>query len=195
MIREAGLMPHHWWAFALRGVAAIVFGVLAWAWPGLTIATLVLLFGAFAIVNGVMAIISAFRTHDHVWLLVVEGVLGILAGIVAFAWPGITALTLLFFIAGWAIITGIFEVVAAVRLRQVVEHEWMWIVGGVLSVIFGILLFAQPGSGALAVVWLIGLYAILFGIAMFVVAWRVYELEHAQHGHPGGAGLQQPIAP
>jgi uncharacterized membrane protein HdeD (DUF308 family) len=195
MAQEAGLVPHHWWAFALRGVVAIVFGILAFAWPGLTLATLIFLFGAFAIINGIMAIISAIRTHERVWLMLLEGVLGIIAGIVTFAWPGLTGLVLLYFIAAWAIVTGIIEVISAVRLRNHVAHEWSWIIGGVLSVVFGILLLAQPGAGALAVAWLVGIYAVLFGVSMILVAWRVYELEQSEHGHPGSEGLHQPIAP
>ncbi|MBV9134352.1 MAG: DUF308 domain-containing protein, partial [Chloroflexi bacterium] len=119
MFVEAGVVPRHWWTFALRGVAAIAFGILAFAWPGLTVASLVLLFGAFSLVNGVMTIISAIRrtATEHVWLLLLEGVLGIIAGLAVFTWPGITALILLYWIAAWAIVTGVMEAISAVRLR------------------------------------------------------------------------------
>ncbi|HEV2235870.1 MAG TPA: DUF308 domain-containing protein, partial [Ktedonobacterales bacterium] len=150
---ETGVVPRHWWAFALRGVAAVGFGVLAFAWPGITLATLVLFFGAFALVNGVMAIISAIRSGgDHLWVLLLEGGLGILAGIAVFSWPAMTALVLLYFIALWAIVTGVLEVISALRLRKVIEHEWAWIVSGALSIVFGLIMIAQPGAGALAVI-------------------------------------------
>jgi uncharacterized membrane protein HdeD (DUF308 family) len=193
---EGGVVPRHWWAFGLRGVAAVVFGILAFAWPGLTLGVLVLLFGAFALVDGVVAIISAIRSRgDHVWALLLEGVVGILAGLAVMNWPGITALLLLYFISAWAVVTGVLEIISGVRLREII-NEWAWIVGGALSVVFGILLIINPGAGALAVVWLIGIYAILYGISLFALAWRFHELEEAQHGgHPGGESLHQPVAP
>jgi len=193
---EIGVVPRHWWAFALRGLAAIIFGILAFGWPGLTLVTLALFFGSFVLVNGVMAIISAIRTKgDHLWVLLLEGTLGILAGLLVLAMPGITALLLLFVIAAWAIATGILDIVSAIRLRTIIEHEWAWILAGVLSVLFGIVLLAQPGAGALAVAWIIGIYAVLFGITMLFVAWRIRALERTEHGHRGGAGVQQPVAP
>lgn len=173
-----GVVPRHWWALALRGLAAVVFGILAFALPGITLAVLVLLFGAYAIVDGVLAIVSAFRSGGHhLWYLLVEGVVGILAGVAAFTWPGLTALVLLFIIAGWAILTGILEVISAVRLREVIENEWAWIAGGVLSVVFGLVMLISPGTGALALVWLIGAYAVLFGISLIVLAWQVRNLQ------------------
>jgi uncharacterized membrane protein HdeD (DUF308 family) len=197
MLNQEGVMPTHWWAFGLRGAVAVVFGILCFALPGLTLGVLVLLFGAFALVDGVMSIISAIRSQgDHVWSMVLRGVLGILAGIVVFVWPGMTALVLVYFIAAWAVVTGVLEVFSAIRLRKVV-NEWAWIIGGVLSVLFGVLIMANPGAGALALVWVIGIFAILEGITLFVMAWRVHELEEAaEHGgHPGGESLHQPAAP
>jgi uncharacterized membrane protein HdeD (DUF308 family) len=191
-----GVAPRHWWAFAVRGIVAIIFGVLAFIWPGLTLATLVLLFAAFALVNGVMAIISAIRTRgDHVWLLLLEGVLGIVAGLLVFSWPGITALLLVYVIGVWAVIAGVLEIISAVRLRKLVRHDWAWMISGALSIVFGLLMLANPGAGALALAWLIGAYAVLFGITMCAVAWRVYELERSQRGHPGSASVQQPVVP
>jgi uncharacterized membrane protein HdeD (DUF308 family) len=193
---EHGLAPHHWWAFVIRGIAAIIFGVLAFVWPGLTLAALIFMFAIFALVNGIMAIISAIRTRgEHVWLLLLEGILGIVAGLLVFSWPGITALLLVFVIGVWAVLTGVLEVISAMRLRKVVNHEWAWVISGVLSVVFGVLIMAKPGAGALALVWLIGAYAVLFGISMFAVAWRVYEMERSEHGHPGSASVHQPVAP
>jgi uncharacterized membrane protein HdeD (DUF308 family) len=178
-----GVVPRHWWALALRGLAAVVFGILAFALPGMTLAVLVLLFGAYAIVDGVLAIVSAFRSGGHhLWYLLIEGVVGILAGVAAFTWPGLTALVLLFIIAGWAILTGILEVISAVRLREAIDNEWAWIAGGVLSVIFGLVMLVSPGTGALALVWLIGAYAVLFGITLIALAWQVRNVQAASGG-------------
>jgi uncharacterized membrane protein HdeD (DUF308 family) len=192
MVTELDLVPRHWWLLALRGVAAVLFGILALALPGITLYALVLLFGAYALVDGLLAIGSALRSKgEHLWYLLLAGVVGILAGIATFSWPGLTALVLLFIIAGWAIVTGVLEVISAVRLRSLMQHEWAWIVGGLLSVLFGLILLIQPGSGALALVWLIGGYAIVFGITLFVLAWQVRELEHKRSG---GAPMRQPAA-
>jgi uncharacterized membrane protein HdeD (DUF308 family) len=193
MTTELGVVPRHWWALALRGLAAVVFGILAFALPGMTLALLVVLFGAYALVDGVLAIVSALRSGgEHLWYLLLEGVLGIAAGIAAFTWPGLTALVLLFIIAVWAILTGLLEVVAAVRLRKAIKNEWAWIAGGIVSVVFGLFMLISPGPGALAFVWLIGAYAIIFGITLFGLAWEVRGLH--EHTRPGGAGLHQPAA-
>jgi uncharacterized membrane protein HdeD (DUF308 family) len=193
---EIGSVPRHWWAFALRGLAAVIFGILAFAWPGLTLATLVLLFGIFVLIDAVMAIISAIRSKgDHVWVLLLEGVVAVVAGVLVLGWPGITALLLLYIIAAWAIVSGILEIVSAVRLRTIIEHEWAWILSGALSIVFGVVAIARPGAGALAIIWLIGAYAILFGITLFFVAWRIRDLEQSEHGHRGGAGVHQPVVP
>jgi uncharacterized membrane protein HdeD (DUF308 family) len=177
-----GEQPRHWWVVALRGVAAIVFGILAFAWPGLTLAVLVLLFGVYAILDGLLALYAAARSGGKdLWARLLEGVVGIVAGLIAFFMPGLTALALLFVIAAWAILTGAMEVIAAVRLRQVIQNEWALIFAGVLSVLFGLLLIVQPGAGVLAVVWLVGLYAIIFGVALLALAWRLRGmLEHPQ---------------
>jgi uncharacterized membrane protein HdeD (DUF308 family) len=167
-------LARHWWMVGLRGIAALAFGILAFAWPGMTLAVLVLLFGAYALVDGLLAVIAAFRADaQHRVALAAEGVISVLAGLAAFVWPGITALVLLYIIAFWAIVTGILEIVAAVRLRAVIPNEWALILGGALSVLFGIVLVVAPGAGALAVVFIIGAYAILFGIALLGLAWRL----------------------
>jgi uncharacterized membrane protein HdeD (DUF308 family) len=173
-----GELPRHWWLVAVRGLAAIIFGVLAFIWPGITLAVLVLFFGAYAIVDGAVAIVVAVRTGGNLrWAALLEGIVGIIAGIVAFIWPGLTALALLFVIAAWAILTGALEVVAAIRMRNVIDNEWTLVIAGVLSVLFGVVLLAQPGAGALAIVWLIGLYAVLFGIALLALSWRLRGLQ------------------
>ena len=142
-------LARHWWVMAVRGLAAVVFGLLAFAWPGMTLAVLVLLFGAYALVDGVLAIVVALRGGtDHRLFMGLEGVVGVLAGLAAFVFPGLTALVLLYIIAFWAVLTGVLEVVAAVRLRRVISNEWGLIIGGVLSVLFGIVLIVVAGCGS-----------------------------------------------
>jgi uncharacterized membrane protein HdeD (DUF308 family) len=165
----------HWWAFALRGVVAILFGILAFAWPLMTLTALVLLWGAFALVDGVLALIAAFRTdHDHRWGLLLEGIVGVAAGIVTFVWPDLTALVLLYIIAVWALLTGVLELIAAVRLRKVITNEWWLVLSGILSVLFALVLLAMPATGAVAVVWVIAAYAIVFGVFMLALALRLH---------------------
>jgi uncharacterized membrane protein HdeD (DUF308 family) len=173
----------NWWLLLLRGIAAIVFGILAFVWPGITLLTLILFWGAFALVDGVIAIVAAIKggTPGPRWWLAVVGLSGILIGVLTFAMPGVTALVLLVFIAAWAIVTGIFEIVGAIRLRKEIDNEWWLIAAGVLSVLFGLALLAQPGTGALVLVWLIAAWAILFGILTVAFALRLRS--HASHGH------------
>ncbi len=167
---------HNWWAVGLRGLAAIVFGVLAFIWPQIALTVLVLLFGAYALWDGVFAVIAALRFRSgegHRWLLFIEGLAGIAAGLITFFYPGITAFVLLYVIAAWAIITGVMEILAAIRLRREIQGEWLLLISGLLSVVFGILLVIFPSAGALAVVWLIAAYAILFGILLIALAFRL----------------------
>ena len=171
------VLSRNWWALALRGLAAIVFGILAFTWPGITLWALILLFGAYMLVDGVFAIVAAVRAAGNEarwWLLLVEGILGVLAGIVAFVWPGLTALALLYFVAAWVIVTGIFEIVGAIRLRREIEGEWALILSGALSVLFGVLLAVIPApAGILSLLWLIGAYAVAFGLLLIILAFRV----------------------
>src|SRR5215210_3058377 len=171
------VLARNWWVLALRGLVAIVFGLLAFLWPGITLWALILLFGAYMLVDGVFAIVAGVRAAGNEarwWLLLVEGILGVLAGIVAFLWPGLTALALLYFIAAWAIVTGIFEIVGAIRLRREIEGEWALILGGTLSVLFGVLLVVIPApAGILSLTWLIGVYAVAFGVLLLILAFRV----------------------
>ena len=178
MANEALLdqLAKNWVWVALRGVAAVIFGVLAFAWPGATLFVLVLFFGAYALVEGIFALITAFRVRDQgkpMWTFVAIGILGIAAGIVTFLWPGITALTLIVFIAVWAFFMGIFQIVAAIRLRKEIEHEWLLGLSGVLSVIFGAVMMARPVEGLVAVVWVIAGYSVVFGILLIVLAFRL----------------------
>ena len=185
-------LARHWWVIGLRGLAAILFGVLAFVWPGMTLAVLVLLFGAYALVDGVLTLIAAFRGGvQHRIVMLVEGVVSVLAGLAAFVWPGLTALVLLYIIAFWAIVTGVLEIVAAIRVRRAISNELGLVIGGVLSVVFGVVLLIAPGAGALAVIFLIGAYAVVFGIALLGLAWRLRE--HHQTAS-GGAPLGGPAA-
>lgn len=170
-------LARNWWLVLLRGIAAILFGVLAFMWPGLTLFTLVIFWGAFALVDGVLALASAAMGGNPMprWWLVIVGLAGVIVGILTFAWPGLTALVLLVFIATWAIVLGVFEIIGAIRVRKEIEGEWFLILNGVLSVLFGIVLLWRPGVGALAVVWIIGAYAILLGIIYIALALKLRQ--------------------
>ena len=171
------VLARYWWVQAVRGAAAILFGLLALVWPEITLTALVLLFGAYALVDGVMALGTAIfggrgAEGRRPWL-VLEGIVGVAAGLVTLFWPGITTLVLLWWIAAWALVTGVLEIIAAVRLRREIQGEWLLALGGVLSVLFGILLAVRPSEGAVAVAWLIGIYAIVFGIALLALAFEL----------------------
>ncbi|HWK74042.1 MAG TPA: HdeD family acid-resistance protein [Povalibacter sp.] len=169
----------NWWLIALRGVIAVLFGILAWIWPGITLLALVVLWGVYSFADGVLSLVTAFRWRDSgkpLWALIVVGLAGIAAGIVAFVWPQITALVLLMFIAAWAIVIGIFQIVTAIRIRKEIEGEWLLGLSGAVSLIFGLLMVANPGAGAIAVVWLIGVYAVFFGVLLIGLSWRLKSL-------------------
>lgn len=172
-------LSRNWWLLALRDVAGILFGIGAFVWPGATLAALILVFGAYVFVDGIFALVAGIgmrRLIDRWWLIVLEGAAGIILGVVTFLSPDTTALVLLAFIAAWSIVTGIFEVATAVRLRRLIANEWLLILSGVVSIIFGALLIAQPGVGAISIVWLLGAYALLFGILTLMLALRVRGL-------------------
>ncbi len=181
MLTKLTQLFRNWWRFALRGVLAIVFGVLALIWPDSTKLALVLLFGAFAFVDGIFAVATGIAARGHFerwWAILLEGIAGIVIGVLTFFWPNITALVLLYFIAAWAVTTGIFEIVAAIEFRHVISGEWGMILAGLLSVLLGTLLFVFPGAGMVSVVWLIGVYAIAAGIMEMVFAFRLRSLGH-----------------
>jgi uncharacterized membrane protein HdeD (DUF308 family) len=179
------ILARNWWVLGLRGVIAILFGLAAFFWPGLTIFTLVILFGAYALVDGLFAILAAFRAaeqHTRWWPLVVEGLVGIAVGLLTFFYPGVTAVALLYIIAAWAIVTGIFEIIAAIQLHQEISNEWLLGLSGVASVLFGILAMVTPSAGALAIVWLIGVYAIVFGVLQLGLAYRLHQVGTTMEG-------------
>src|SRR6266404_544605 len=172
----AHTLTRNWWLVALRGLAAVLFGVLAFVWPGATLITLVWLFGAFALVNGILSLVLAAKTpkgYPKLGSLIFGGLLGILAGLLTFVMPGITALGLLILIAAWAIATGVMELVAAVRLRKIITNEWLLVLAGIASVLFGVILLFQPAAGALALIWLIGAWAVVSGILLMILAFRM----------------------
>ncbi len=175
-VRLLQTLGRAWWLVLLRGIAAIIFGVLAWAWPGATLVTLVLFWGAYALVDGVAALWAGWQAKDDgkpLWQVVLIGVLGIAAGIVTFLAPGVTAIALLLLIAGWAIVNGLLQVAAAIRLRKEIANEWLLILSGALSIVFGVLMVANPGAGALAVLWLIGAFAVVYGALLVAFAFRL----------------------
>jgi uncharacterized membrane protein HdeD (DUF308 family) len=172
---EFGL-ARSWWLIALRGVLAIAFGILTFFWPAFFWGVVVALFAIYAFLDGVFALVAAFTGHRQAsqwWALVLEGLVGIGIGIIALVWPGLTGLALLYLIAFWAIFTGVFEVVTAIRLRDVIRGEWALGLSGALSIVFGVVLMLMPAAGALAVAWLIGTYAIVIGVLLLAVALRL----------------------
>ncbi len=180
----AGMLSDHWWLMLVRGIIAILFGILAFAQPGITLATLVILFGAFAFADGILAVWTAItrRQEEENWgLLLLGGLIGIGIGIVTWIAPGVTALTLLFYVAIWAVAIGMLEIVGAIRLRKVIQGEWLLIVAGVVSVAVGIALMARPGAGALAVLWLIASYAIVYGLTLIALSFRLRSFGHRMH--------------
>jgi len=164
-------LAQHWWVLLLRGLAAIVFGLITYANPGISIAVLVLFWGAYALVDGIFEVIAGVRAK---WgSLILLGVLGIIAGIVTFMWPGITALVLLYIIAFWAIVAGVMQIAAAIRLRKEIQNEWLWILSGLCTLILGGLLIARPGAGAVSLVWLIASFAIAWGVLLVILSFRL----------------------
>ncbi|WP_106401829.1 HdeD family acid-resistance protein [Actinocorallia populi] len=183
-------MARNWWVLALRGGLAVLFGLLAWIWPGITVLALALLFGAYALVDGAVALYHAFkggvRGQSRSWLAL-TGACGVVVGLLALFWPGATAFALIVLIGAWAIATGVTEIVAAIWMRRQIEGEWWHVLSGALSVLFGLALLVWPGAGGLALVWLIGVFSIAFGVALIAAAFRLRSLRH-------GTGAARPGA-
>lgn len=184
------VLANNWWAFVLRGVAAVLFGILTFLWPGMALLTLVYLFGFYAMTDGVFNIIGAFRRtgrdQQPWWALLISGVLSIVAGVIAFFLPPVAAMALLYLIAAWAVVTGVMSVIAAIRLRKQIEGEWVLVLSGVLSLLFGVFVVAFPGAGALALILWIGAYVFVMGVMLIVLGFRLRSfVRAAEHAHPG----------
>jgi uncharacterized membrane protein HdeD (DUF308 family) len=178
------LMTQNWWAIALRGVAAVLFGIAVFMRPGITLLVLAPLFGVYALFNGIFAVIEAFSrdvSRERWWALLVEGVISIVVGAMILIWPGLTAIRLLFLIAFWAIMTGVFEIITAIRLRHEIRGEWVMALIAILSMAFGLLLLAFPASGAFSVILMIRAFVFAIGALMIALAFKLRSLRR-----PGG---------
>ena len=167
----------NWWLMLLRGLAAIGFGVLAFAWPGKTLLVLLIFFAAYMLVDGVLALAAAVAGRGtsmmQTWWLVITGLLGIGAGVLTYFWPGVTALILIMFMGAWALVQGLFQIIGAIQLRKEIDDEWLLVASGAVSMLFGIAVLVSPGAGALALVWVVAVYAILFGGLMVAFSLRL----------------------
>ena len=191
-IVDVDTLSRNWWAVLLRGVAGILFGLLTFFAPGISLAALVLGFGAYAFADGVLTIVTALHrtgTSDRWWMLFLEGLVSLLAGAATLAWPGITALALLYVIAAWALVTGVLEIATAIRLRKAITGEWLLVLSGIASIVLGAVLMAFPAAGALALVVWIGAYAMVFGALLVALGIRLRALgkPHAPRPVPGHA--------
>lgn len=185
------VLANNWWSLLLRGLLALLLGVLTLAWPGITVGALVLLFGAYAFLDGVMSIVGAVtasRGHQRWALLVAEGVVGILAAIATFAWPAITLLMLIYVIASWSIVTGVLEIMAAVRLRKSISGELFLALAGAASILFGIMLMSFPVAGALVIGIWVGVYALIFGAMLIGLGLRLRNWTRSSLG-PAALGI------
>ena len=181
------LMTQNWWAIALRGLVALLFGIATFMWPGITLWVLVALFGAYTLVNGVFAVIEAFSrdiSRERWRPLLFEGIVSLVIGVVTITWPGLTAMGLLYLIAFCAIVTGVFEIITAIRLRREIRGEWMMALIAILSMAFGFLLIAFPLAGALSVVLMIGAFAFATGALMIALAFKLRSLRRPGGGIP-----------
>ena len=169
-------LSHFWWAFIVRGILAVGLGVLVYVWPTITLTALIIVFGAYAFVDGVFLVVKAigsWKARDDRWLLLFEGLLGVGIGVITFFAPRVTEIGLLFYIAAWSLATGILEIVAAIRFRKEIQGEVFWILTGVASIAFAILLMIFPGAGILGLVWLLGAYAVVFGVFLIALGIRI----------------------
>jgi uncharacterized membrane protein HdeD (DUF308 family) len=175
-VRILDTLTKNWWVLLLRGLAAIAFAVVTWVWPGLTIAVFVLFFGAFAFADGILGVWGAItgpKGDRDRWILLLWGLIGLATGAVAVFLPGLVVASFIFLIAAWAILTGILEIIAAIRLREQIKGEWVLVLAGLASIGFGFVMGLNPGAGALALSWLVAAYAFFFGILLVVLAFKV----------------------
>lgn len=192
------MLSKNWWVLALRGVIAILFGIALLLFPPAVITTMVLFFGAYALVDGVGNIYTAFqnRTQPRWWVTLLEGIIGVIAGILVFAYPLFAAISAAYFvlyvIAFWSVSTGIMQVVQAVQLRKEIEGEFWLGLSGLLSVLFGIFLILRPESGILALLTVVSIYSIIFGVMLIILAFRVRGMGDQGQMHTG-TGTRQPV--
>jgi len=173
-------LAQNWWALVLRGVCAVLFGLVAFAWPGITLAVLILFYGAYALVEGVLAVAWALvgrHGGSFPWGVLLAGLAGVVVGIWTFMYPGLTALALVYLIAAWAAVRGVFEIIAAFHLRKEIDNEWLLALSGLVSLGLGVLLFMAPGAGALAALWWIGAFAIVLGVLEIILGFRLKGLK------------------
>lgn len=169
------LVARYWWMLLLRGLIAIGLGIMAFAKPGLTLSTLVLLYGFYCLIDGIVAV-AVGLTGGQMWQALLLGLVGIGAGLATLFYPGLTAMLLLYFMAVWAIARGIFEILAAIEFRKVIEGELMLVLAGIASIAFGVLIIANPGAGALSIIWILGGYALLVGVLLVIASFRLKAL-------------------
>jgi uncharacterized membrane protein HdeD (DUF308 family) len=163
----------------IRGLVGVVIGILAVAWPGITMAVLVAIFALYALLDGITNLVlgvTSTSTHGRSWAHALMGIIGIAAGVVTFLRPGVTALALVLFIGAWAIVTGVFEIVAAIRLRRYIKGEWLLALSGIMSVVFGVLVFAFPAAGAVGIAWILGIYAAAAGLVLIALGLKLRSL-------------------
>lgn len=176
MTDTLSFLERNWWLILIRGLAAIVFGLVAFFWPGLTITTLAILFGIYVLVDGVFGVADAIRYRDRVekwWLWLIEGALGVVVGALMLFMPGLTALLLVLFVAAWAVVGGVLRIVAAIQLRKHIRGEWLLGLGGLLSILFGVVLVAVPAAGIISLMWLVGAWALMLGVVLVGLSLRL----------------------
>lgn len=181
------ILARNWWALVLRGIVGIIVGVLTWIWPGITLLALVFLFAGYALVDGFLNLAAAVRaaqTHERWAILVIEGIVGIGAAIVTVLWPGITAIALVYVVAAWALVTGSLELAAAIRLRRYIDGEWLLALSGILSILFGILIMFAPVAGAIAIALWVGAYALVSGVVLIALGFRLRSWGRELHAGP-----------
>jgi uncharacterized membrane protein HdeD (DUF308 family) len=183
----ATILALNWWTLALRGVIAVIFGLIAFFLPGVTLFALTMLFGVFALIDGIVSLTAAVRSGrrgEHWWELVFVGIIGLGAAAVTAMWPALTLLVLIYIVGGWAIMTGVLQIAAAIRLRRHIAGEWLLVVAGIASIVFGVLLFGAPEAGAVVLAWWIGAYIFVLGILMIGLAFRLRRWSSGSSLHP-----------
>jgi uncharacterized membrane protein HdeD (DUF308 family) len=170
------VIANNWWSLVIRGIVAIIVGLISLLWPGITLSALVILFGAYALLDGIFSFVGAWRAsqaHERWGSLLLEGVVGIAAAVVTLLWPAITLFTLIYIVAAWAIFTGALELTAAIKLRKHIAGEWLLALLGIASLVFGILVLLAPMTGGLVIAIWIGTYALIFGVMLVALGFRL----------------------